>query len=310
MQTPYSKSGTVIGVFTDLTKAQDAVESLRRQHIGTSVRLIENDFSEDFNAESNRMGASSNDRDYTSKDEGGIGGFFARLFGFEDEKPRSELKLNADSELYFTDSYQNKHHFVLVEGAADQSEVRSILISLGATIEDRGSELYEREVFSRTGFNDVRDESVMELRDEQLKVEKRSVQTGEVHLRKEVFEETKTIEVPVIREELVIETRPLNGAARPGSLSASDIGDRQEIRVPLSEEQITIQKEVVPREEIRLSKERIVENRTVSETLKHEEAHLEEDGQITMKGKEKENLEKLRSKGKSQYRGDDQQPSI
>lgn len=297
MQTPYTKSGTVIGVFTDLDKAQNAVESLRSEHIGTSVRLIENDFSEDFNVKADSMGA--------RKEEGGISGFFARLFGFDDEKPRSELRLNADSELYFTDSYQNKHHFVLVEGAEDQSEVRSMIVSLGGSIEDRGNELYEREVFSRSGLRE--DETVMELRDEQLKVEKRSVQTGEVHLRKDIIEETRTIEVPVMREELVIETRPLTGSARPGSLSAVDIGERQEIRVPLSEEQITIQKEVVPREEIRLSKERIVENRTVSETLKHEEAHLEEEGRITMKGKEKD---KARFKGKSQYRGDDQQPSI
>ncbi|RYZ59964.1 MAG: YsnF/AvaK domain-containing protein [Proteobacteria bacterium] len=297
MQTPYTQSGTVIGVFTDLDKAQNAVESLRREHVGTTVRLIENDFSEDFNVKADRLS--------NTKEEGGIGGFFARLFGFEDEKPRSELKLNADSELYFTDSYQNKHHFVLVEGAHDQSDVRSMIVSLGGTIEDRGNELYEREVFSRSGLRD--DESVMELRDEQLKVEKRSVQTGEVHLRKDIIEETRTIEVPVMREELVIETRPLTGSARPGSLSAVDIGERQEIRVPLSEEQITIQKEVVPREEIRLSKERIVENRTVTETLKHEEAHLEEEGRITMKGKDKD---KARFKGKTPYRGDAEQPSI
>jgi len=95
--------------------------------------------------------------------------------------------------------------------------------------------------------------------------------------------------VPVTREEIVIETRPLTGAAHPGSLD-SDFGESREIRIPVSEERVHIEKEVVAREEIRLSKQTIVENQTVSENVKKEKAILEEDGNVTMSAKDKAKL--------------------
>ena len=48
----------------------------------------------------------------------------------------------------------------------------------------------------------------VQLREEQLEVNKQPVQTGEVGIRKEVVTEQKSINVPVNREEVVIERRP------------------------------------------------------------------------------------------------------
>ncbi|MBC7530678.1 MAG: YsnF/AvaK domain-containing protein [Oligoflexus sp.] len=295
-------SMAVIGVFTNLSEAQSAVQALKRENIGTSVRLIENDFSEDFRSDSSLR----RDTDSGNRSGGGMSGFFARLFGFEDE-PR-DLKLNSDSELYFKDSYQNKHHFVIVDACSNIERCSQILTSMGGVIEKRGSELYEQERFltTREGSEDV---SVMKLEEERLRVDKDRIQTGQVHLHKEIIEETRTIEVPVYREEIVIETRPLSGTARPGRLSSSDRDETREIRIPVSEERIRIEKEVVPREEVLVSKERIVENQTVSESVRHEEAVIEEEGRVFMKGKDKERFQ-AKAKAKNKYDANDHQAGL
>jgi uncharacterized protein (TIGR02271 family) len=127
-------------------------------------------------------------------------------------------------------------------------------------------------------------ERVMELREEQLDVHTERMQTGEVQLRKEIITETRTVEVPVTREEIVVERRPLDGVAREGSLEAADLDqDRKEIRIPVSEEFVHIDKKVVPREEIRVSKEKITDTKTVSEDVRREEAQLDSDGKVAIK---------------------------
>ena len=56
-----------------------------------------------------------------------------------------------------------------------------------------------------TGRDD--DQERIELREEELRAEKRQVEAGEVRLRKEVVEEKKNINVPETREEVVEEKR-------------------------------------------------------------------------------------------------------
>lgn len=274
-----SHSTVVIGVFTVLEQAQKAVRELKSQNIGTSVRLVENDFSGDLNG---RMDPQR--KEIKPEKENGLSGFFARLFGSDGERAR--MKLNKDSENFFKDSYQKKHHLVIIEGCNDPLRCRQLLTSYGATIEERGSKLYEQERL-QTDRREGDDITVMELREEQFSVDKERVQIGEVHLRKEIVEETRTVEMPLMHEELVIETRTLAGTSRAGVLTPTDIGDTREIRIPVSEEQIHIERTVAPREEVRISRERVMENRVISENLKHEEFRLEEEGRVNLKGKDK-----------------------
>ena len=65
-----------------------------------------------------------------------------------------------------------------------------------------------RDAFDRT----------IRLHEEQLKVNKEQVRAGEVNVRKEVHTEQKTINVPVEREEVVIERRP--AVARPVTVTS------------------------------------------------------------------------------------------
>ena len=127
-------------------------------------------------------------------------------------------------------------------------------------------------------------ERVMELREERLDVHKDRIQAGEVQIRKEIITETKTIEVPVTREEIVVERRALDGDARDGSIDNLELGaDSEEIRVPVSEEFVHIDKKVVPREEVRVSKEKVTDTKKVSEDIRREEAKVDSTGRVAVK---------------------------
>ncbi len=51
-----------------------------------------------------------------------------------------------------------------------------------------------------------RESDTIQLKEERLRAEKQPVETGEVRVRKEVRTETQHIDVPVQREEVVIES--------------------------------------------------------------------------------------------------------
>jgi len=94
----------------------------------------------------------------------------------------------------------------------------------------------------------------IQVKEEQLHAEKRPVEAGEVRVRKEVHTETKTLEVPVQHEEVVIERTPVHGRA------ASDvIREGEEIRIPVREEQVDVSKHAVVTEEVKVGK-RVVQD--------------------------------------------------
>jgi uncharacterized protein (TIGR02271 family) len=116
----------------------------------------------------------------------------------------------------------------------------------------------------------------IQLISEVLRVRKDRVQRGEVRLRKEVVTETQNIEVPVSREEIVVERVPVEG--RPAS---GDIGSEKEIRVPLSEERITVEKKPIVKEEVRVGKRAVEDTKTVSDKARREELRVEKEGEVT-----------------------------
>jgi len=118
----------------------------------------------------------------------------------------------------------------------------------------------------------------MELREEELRARKDSVQTGEVSVRKEVKTEHKTLDVPVTREEVVIERRPASGKASTG-----DLRPGEEIRIPVREEQVTVEKTPVAKEEVHVGKRQVQETKHVSGTVRKEEACVEEKGDVEVK---------------------------
>ena len=77
----------------------------------------------------------------------------------------------------------------------------------------------------------------------------------------------RTIEVPVTREELVVEREP----AADGTLAGEPIEPPQEIRIPLSEERVSVEKQAVVLEEVEIGTRRVADTERISESVRHEE---------------------------------------
>jgi len=117
------------------------------------------------------------------------------------------------------------------------------------------------------------DATKLSLRKEELDIAKSSVQKGEVEFGKEIIEEQKTVDVPVTREEIVIERKSLNNEA-----SDSPITDEQSIRIPVNEEKVHVDKHTVVTGEISAHKRAIEDTEHIEETLKREEAQINKIG--------------------------------
>jgi len=120
----------------------------------------------------------------------------------------------------------------------------------------------------------------VQVHEEHLHVHKQPVQTGEVKVRKEVVTEHKTVDVPVQREEVVVERHPVSGKAA----SATDIRAGEEIRIPVREEQIHVEKHPVVTEEVTVGKRKVQETKHVTDTVRKEEVKVEEAGDVKVRG--------------------------
>ncbi len=121
------------------------------------------------------------------------------------------------------------------------------------------------------------DQERLELREEELEVGKERVKAGEVRLRKEVVTEQRQVDVPVTREEVVIERHPVSGDAGRAA-AAGDLAEGEEIRVPIMEEEVRVEKRPVVKEEVTLGKRKVTETERVNESVRREEARVETEG--------------------------------
>ncbi|SFB61718.1 conserved domain-containing protein [Cohnella sp. OV330] len=122
--------------------------------------------------------------------------------------------------------------------------------------------------------DNVQDADTLRLHEERLNVDKERVRTGEVSVHKDVIEERQTIDVPVQREEVVIERHAIQGEATDGAA----IGKDETIRIPVSEERVEVTKRPVATEEISIGKRVVQDTEHVSETVRKERADLDRSG--------------------------------
>ena len=131
--------------------------------------------------------------------------------------------------------------------------------------------MFKNGVESKKEINE--DAAKLSLRKEELDIAKSKIQKGDVEIGKEIIEEHKQVDVPVKREEVVIERRTLSNEA-----SDSPIKSEETIKIPLSEEKINVNKHTVVTGEILAHKREIENTEHIDETLKHEEAHITKTG--------------------------------
>jgi uncharacterized protein (TIGR02271 family) len=118
-------------------------------------------------------------------------------------------------------------------------------------------------------------DDAMTRSEEELRVGTAKQERGRARLRKYVVTEEIQQTVPVQREEVRIEREPITDENVDQAVSGPEISE-EEHEVVLHEEQPVVEKRTVPKERVRLDKETVVDEQTVSEELRKEQ--IEADG--------------------------------
>ena len=121
------------------------------------------------------------------------------------------------------------------------------------------------------------EEAHLTLSEEELALRKERHVAGEVEIGKHVETQHVSREVPVSREEVTIERRPITNAMH----ATGRIGEDEHIRVPLEREEVIAEKRVVPKEELVVRKHQVEEERVVEADLRRERADVEGDARLS-----------------------------
>ena len=188
----------------------------------------------------------------------------------------TNMGFGQDDATYYDNEFKQGHTIVTIQDDARLHEAATILESYGASLGSRST--------GQTNCTPSADSASevthnIKLREERLQATTTSTQVGEVGLHKEVVSEEQNIDVPVSHEEVYIERR-----AGDGQVSDTPIGEA--IRVPVSAEQVNISKQTVRTGEVSIGKRQVQGTQQVTDTVRHEEAHLERQGDVTVEGDE------------------------
>jgi uncharacterized protein (TIGR02271 family) len=107
---------------------------------------------------------------------------------------------------------------------------------------------------------------------EELDVRKRTVETGRVRITKVVREREELVDEPLLREEVFVERVPVN------RIVEGTVGVRYEngaMIVPLVEEVLVVEKRLMLKEELHITKRKFTEKQAQTITLRSEEAMVE-----------------------------------
>ena len=189
------------------------------------------------------------------------------------ETSLNELRVPNDRSRYLSYNFDRDTEGVIVTVAASgrESDAAAILERNGADL-GHNAAAYEYPATDTHAVQTTEEPQRIQLLGEALRVHKQRISRGDVRLRKQVVGETQTVQVPVTREELVIER-----AAGPGTSVNAELGAQGEIRVPLTEERATVEKQPFVREEVSVGKQTISDVQQFEERVRREELQVDED---------------------------------
>jgi uncharacterized protein (TIGR02271 family) len=119
-------------------------------------------------------------------------------------------------------------------------------------------------------------DDAMTRSEEELHVGTASRESGRARLRKYVITEEEQVTVPVQREEIRVEREPITGANVDRAMDGPAISE-EEHEVVLHAEEPVVEKRAVPKERVRLEKDTVTEDRTVSDEVRKERIESEGD---------------------------------
>jgi uncharacterized protein (TIGR02271 family) len=113
---------------------------------------------------------------------------------------------------------------------------------------------------------------VLPVVEETLAVHTSAVETGRVRISKRVHEREEIIDPPLLRDEVVIERVPINRVVEAPIAARSE---KDTLIIPLLEEVLVVEKRLLLKEELRITKRRVETHMPQRVTLRREEAIVE-----------------------------------
>jgi uncharacterized protein (TIGR02271 family) len=144
---------------------------------------------------------------------------------------------------------------------------------------------YGRDYSGRRSDTGRTTDDAMTRSEEELRVGTAKRERGRARLKKYVVTEEVSQTVPVQREEVRVEREPITDANRDRATGGPDISE-EEHEVVLHEEEVVTEKRAVPKERVRLDKETVTDEQTISDQVRKE--------QIDTEGVEKKGRKKRR----------------
>jgi uncharacterized protein (TIGR02271 family) len=152
----------------------------------------------------------------------------------------------------------------------DYSEARS---DTGLPQGQSGGEQTNRDTVGRDTSGPTTDDA-MTRSEEELHVGTTSRESGRARLRKYVVTEEVEKTVPVKREQVTLEREPITDANVGDAKDGPDISE-EEHEVTLHEEEVVAEKRTVPKERVRMGKETVTDEKTVTEEVRKEQIDSE-----------------------------------
>jgi len=148
-------------------------------------------------------------------------------------------------------------------------------LDYGESRSDTGLPEGDREAVGEDVSGPTTDDA-MTRSEEEVRVGTAQRESGRVRLRKYVVTDEVQQTVPVQREEVRVEREPISDANVDQALDGPEISE-EEHEVVLHEEEPVVEKRAVPKERVRLDKDTVTEEQTVSEQVRKEEIDVEGD---------------------------------
>jgi uncharacterized protein (TIGR02271 family) len=256
---------TVVGVFRDQTLVEQTIQELR--HAGFRDDQIK------------QFGPGTG--------SGGILSTIKNTFaGHENDAADNSafntlvnMGVSREDAQYYQQEIDAGHSVVAIESYGHQQEASNILYQHGA---------YD----ALTQPDRLENTQSVPIREEVLQVQKQAVETGEVFIYKRVITEEKTITVPVMHEEIVVERRLVSTTEEGGDQPAGatvgriiELGEGETISIPIRAEQISVEKRPIVTEVLIVGKQKVEETRHITDTVQREVPIVERKGDVDVESR-------------------------
>ena len=124
--------------------------------------------------------------------------------------------------------------------------------------------------YEHRGRAEADDRATLTRSEEELHIGKREVVRGEARIGKHVEHERVSEPVTTRREELVIERRPVAGGRADATIG------EDEVRIPLKEEEVVVEKRPVVKEEVVVGKRVVEERQNVEADVRREKLDIDQ----------------------------------